>query len=137
MCPPNGLLTLPKSLGKIFENVQATYSNPDSDFLSYSLTDLEMKNIENLPDRINRRVCLLTLKLDGYMLSRCSLPEYMPRSVADLGSPSVGTEICQLRQSLAGRSLGRLIPSGRLWKAGFKEPNTEVQTLQQMLFIEI
>lgn len=83
--------------------MQAAFSNPDSDFLSYSLTDLEMKKIENLPDRINRRVCLLTLKLDGSMLSRCSLPEHMPRSVAELGSPSVDTEICQLGEAwLAG-----------------------------------
>lgn len=108
--------------------MQAAYSNPDSDFLSYSLTDLEMKKIENLPDRINGRVCLLTLTLDGSMLSRCSLPEHMPRSVAELGSPSVDRDLSTWG-SLAGRSLGGLIPSGRLWKAGFKDLNTEVQTL--------
>lgn len=134
--PTRGPLTRPRSTWKIFENVQATYSNPNSDFLSHALANLGMKRMETLPDRINRKVFLLTLKPDRSML--LGVFSFRARVlVTDLGSPSAGMRICQLLGSLVGGSLEGLIPLCSLRKARFMDLKTEAQTLQQMLLIAV
>lgn len=81
--------------------------------------------METLPDRINRRVFLLTLKPDRSTLLGV-FSSGARALVTDLGSPSAGMRICQLLGSLVGGSLEGLIPLCSLRKARFMDLKTEV-----------